>query len=116
MSPIRIGIAHNHDTFREKVRRILDDQRDFSVVGEAATGREALEVARNLKPDVLLLDSQLPDMSGIRILQQLQNGYSPSTIVLVSDVNDLDVVEPLRLGAKGFLPKDFTPDLLFKCI
>jgi YesN/AraC family two-component response regulator len=72
MSDIRILVADDHPIVREGLIAILDTQEDFEVVGEAASGAEALDLIKMLKPDVLLLDLEMPDTDGLAVLQSFE--------------------------------------------
>ena len=71
MKPIRVLIADDHALFREGVRAILKSVPDIEIVGEAGTGQEALKLASNLKPDVILMDIQMPDLNGVEATQRI---------------------------------------------
>ena len=75
--PIRVVIADDHAIFRSGLRRLLEDEPGFSVVGEAADGEEAVEAVRRLAPDVLLLDLSMPGVSGLDVIRQLSHGPRP---------------------------------------
>jgi len=100
-----ILVVDDHPTFRATARTLLEAE-GFDVVGEAADGTEALEKARELKPDVVLLDVQLPDIDGFEVASRLRaNGSSPE-IVLVSSRDAADYGEVITTcGARGFVPK-----------
>ena len=107
MEPIRILVAEDHPLFRKGVISLLSSVPDFEVVGEAATGEEAVARAAQLQPDVVLMDLQMPEVNGIeaarRILQE-----SPSVRVLVVTLfeDDDSVFMALRAGARGYVLKD----------
>jgi DNA-binding NarL/FixJ family response regulator len=115
--PIRILIADDHALFREAVRHLLEQESDLLVIGEAAGGREALELAAKLKPDLLLLDLMMPRMSGLDVLRELQDmALGVRTIVLAAAIEKRHVVEAFRLGARGILLKAAGTRLLFKSV
>jgi two-component system response regulator NreC len=106
MAKIRILIADDHSIVREGVRMILAGQEDFEVVGEASTGREALERARDLKPDVVVMDISMPDMTGIQATGKIRKEL-PQVQVLGLTMHEEDsyVFELLKVGAAGYVLK-----------
>jgi len=106
MSKIHILIADDHSIVREGVRMILDGQEDFDVVGEASTGREALEQARRLKPDVVVMDISMPDMTGIEATAKIRSEL-PNTQVMGLTMHEDEsyVFELLKAGAAGYVLK-----------
>ena len=104
---ITIVIADDHPIFRDGIRRLLATQGDMSVLGEAHDGAKALDVVRDKKPQIALLDLKMAGMDGIQVLQELHRSKSDvSVILLTAEINDLQMMEALRLGAKGVLLKD----------
>ena len=103
----RVVIADDEWLIRAGYRMILDSEPDMDVVGEAADGVEAVEMARRLAPDVVLMDVRMPRLDGIAATRALI-GRDPAPAVLVVTTFDLDeyVYEALRAGAAGFLLKD----------
>jgi NarL family two-component system response regulator LiaR len=111
---IRVLIVDDHAVVREGLRTYLDLSEAIDVVGEARNGREAIERARALKPDVVLMDLLMPEMDGIAATRGVKEA-SPSThvIVLTSFTDDEHIVPALRAGATGYLLKDVSaPDLV----
>ena len=101
-----IVIVDDDPRFRGIARRLLESG-GFEVLGEAADGREALEVTRELEPDVLLLDVQLPDIDGIEVATQLSAAGDRPAIVLTSTRDESDFGPQVEeSGARGFVPKD----------
>jgi DNA-binding NarL/FixJ family response regulator len=112
--PIRVLIADDQTLLRDSFRVLLDTAPDFTVVAEAGTGREAVRLALLHRPDVVLMDIRMPDMTGIEATEQIC-AETPDTRVLILTTFDLDeyVYGALRAGASGFLLKDTTAaDLL----
>jgi DNA-binding NarL/FixJ family response regulator len=109
----RILIADDQALVRGGLRMILDAQADLEVVGEAANGREALEQARELSPDLVLMDVRMPELDGLETTRRLLD-REPSLKVLVLTTFDLDdyVYEAIRAGASGFLLKSAPPHQL----
>jgi DNA-binding NarL/FixJ family response regulator len=104
---IRVLIADDHPLYREGMRNRLDRAADVEVVGEASNGNEAVEMAREFKPDVVLMDIKMPGMSGIEATRETLRA-SPQTGVLVLTMfeDDASVFAAMRAGAKGYLLKD----------
>ncbi|HMJ76044.1 MAG TPA: response regulator transcription factor, partial [Iamia sp.] len=112
---IRVLIADDQDIVRTGLRMILDAQPDIEVVGEAVDGRDALDLARRLRPDVCLFDIRMPELDGIELTRRLAGPdvTDPLAIVVITTF-DLDeyVHGALKAGARGFLLKDAGPELL----
>jgi DNA-binding NarL/FixJ family response regulator len=98
-------IVDDHPSFRASARMLLESE-GFDVVGEAEDGMSALKAVRELAPDVVLLDLQLPDINGLEVAARLSaNGYVPAIVITSSrDVQDCGPVSP-RKGVRGFIPK-----------
>jgi DNA-binding NarL/FixJ family response regulator len=98
----RILIVDDHPSFRASARALLEAE-GYEVVGEASDGASALEIARVLRPDVVLLDVQLPDIDGFAVADQLRGG--PAVVLTSSrEASDYGPL-PLASGARGFVPK-----------
>lgn len=116
-TPIRVLIADDHPIFRMGLRRLLDTEPDFEVVGEASDGRQALALTRSLQPDLLLLDLAMPEANGLDVLRELDvEGQRLRTVLLTASLEQSDTLLALRLGAAGVLLKTAATDLLFKCM
>jgi two-component system, NarL family, nitrate/nitrite response regulator NarL len=114
---IRILIADDHSIFRDGVRKLLEAEGGFSVVGEATNGIEALDLVNELKPDVLLLDISMPRLTGLEVLRRLTKQTAPlRTILLTASVEKSEIIEALLLGAHGVVPKQSASRMLFKSI
>ncbi|MGH9233628.1 MAG: response regulator [Acidimicrobiales bacterium] len=116
---IRVLVADDQDLVRTGLKLILDVQPDIDVVGEAANGRDAVALARRLRPDVCLFDIRMPALDGIEATRQLAGPDidDPLAIVIVTTF-DLDeyVHGALKAGARGFLLKDAGPEFLVQAI
>ncbi len=111
----RVLIADDQALVRAGFRMILDAEDDLDVVGEASDGAEAVKLARQLKPDVVLMDIRMPELDGIEATRRIAElGTDPPTRVLMLTTFDLNeyVYEALRAGASGFLLKDVPPEQL----
>src|SRR6266536_2387997 len=116
-NPIRILIADDHAIFRDGLRRLLATQEDFQVVAEASDGKEAIALATELKPDVLLLDLAMPRVPGMEVLRELARQELPlRTILLTAAIQPFAVTTALQLGARGIVLKASPPELLLKSI
>ncbi|HEY6302268.1 MAG TPA: response regulator transcription factor [Terriglobales bacterium] len=116
--PIRIVIADDHPIFRDGLRRLLEAESDMKVVGEACDGREAVKLATEIKPDILLLDLAMPHHTGLDALRDLNiTGAGVVRIILLTAaVEKKQMVEALQLGARGVVLKDSATQLLLKSI
>jgi DNA-binding NarL/FixJ family response regulator len=106
-SPIRVLVADDHMIVRTGIRHVLESEAEFEVVGEAASGTEALALTSQLHPDVVVLDISMPEMTGLEVAGRLRTS-SPSTRVLILSMHDHAeyVLESVRAGAHGYLLKD----------
>ncbi|WP_061300432.1 response regulator [Herbidospora cretacea] len=111
---IRVLIADDHPIVRQGLRTFLEVQGDIDVVGEAGDGAEAVELARSLSPDVVLLDLKMPVLDGLGALAELDG--AARVIVLTSMTDRGDVAPAMRAGAAGFLYKDVDPSALVSAI
>jgi two-component system, NarL family, nitrate/nitrite response regulator NarL len=118
--PIRIVIADDHPIFRDVLRRLLESEGEMKVIGEACDGAEAVKLATEMKPDVLLLDLAMPRHTGLDALRDLNTNASGASavriILLTAAVEKKQVVEALQLGARGVVLKDSATQLLLKSI
>jgi DNA-binding NarL/FixJ family response regulator len=114
---IRVLIADDQDLIREGLRMILEAEPDIEVVGEAADGRQALERARSLDPDVMLMDIRMPELDGIEATARLAaSGLRARVLVLTTFDLDEYVYRALKSGASGFLLKDATREQLVNAV
>jgi DNA-binding NarL/FixJ family response regulator len=115
---VRIIVADDHQVVRTGFAALLDTQPDFSVVGTACDGAEAVRLGRELGPDVVLMDVRMPGMDGIEATRQLAGPGPGGPRILILTTFDLDqyVYDALRAGASGFLLKDVTAERLFDAV
>ena len=112
--PIRILIADDHEVVREGLRLILEAEDDFVVVGEAVDGREAIELVRDLQPQVVLMDLRMPGMDGLTAIKHLRQQWPDINIVILTTYNeDALMMDGLRSGARSYLLKDTRRQVLF---
>lgn len=115
--PIRILLADDHHLFRQGLRRILESQPDFEVVGEAASGLEAIDLAKTHQPDVAIVDIAMKELNGIEATSQLLR-QSPRTAVLILSMygDERYVLRAVRAGARGYILKDTLEEGLVQAI
>jgi DNA-binding NarL/FixJ family response regulator len=113
---VRLVVADDHETVRAGFAALLDTQADFSVVGTASDGAEAVRVSREQTPDVVLMDVRMPGMDGIEATRQLAGAGGPRILILTTFDLDEYVYDALRAGASGFLLKDVTAERLFDAV
>jgi DNA-binding NarL/FixJ family response regulator len=106
MEPIRILIVDDHDLFREGLAGIINAEADMEVVGEACDGLESVVKAQELKPDLILMDVQMPGMDGLEATRKIKQ-FLPETVIVMLTVRDDNekLFEAIKLGVKGYLLK-----------
>lgn len=115
--PVRILIADDHPIFRDGLRRLLESEPGLHVVAEAADGAEAVALAQQTKPDILLLDLAMPRVPGMEALRELAVAQSPvRTILLTASVERPQILQALQLGARGVVLKESATQVLLKSI
>jgi DNA-binding NarL/FixJ family response regulator len=115
---ISIVVADDHEVVRAGFATLLDTQQDFTVVGTATDGREAVRICHERRPDVVLMDVRMPVMDGIEATRQLAGPGEGGPRILILTTFDLDdyVYDALCAGASGFLLKDVTAERLFEAV
>ncbi len=116
-SPIRVVLADDHELLRQGLKLLLQLHPEIQVVGEAHTGREAVEVALSLKPDVVVMDISMPDMDGLEACQRIHR-QQPGVQVLMLTMHESEeyFLRALRMGAVGYLVKKAAPSDLHMAI
>jgi len=109
-APIRVMIVDDHAVVREGIRHVLSADDGFEIAGEAANGLEAVELAGRLRPDVVVLDLSMPELSGLDAAARIRE-VSPETSILVLSIHDHEeyILQSVRAGAQGYLRKDSSP-------
>jgi two-component system response regulator NreC len=117
MSKINLILADDHAVVRSGIRMLLEAQPDIEIVAEAETGKDAVSLVRSLRPDVIVMDIQMPDMNGIEATKQIKIS-NPDTAVLALTMHEDDqyFFEMLHAGASGYVPKRAAPDELVTAI
>lgn len=114
---IRVLIADDHHVVRRGLLVFLKTQKDIEVIGEAKNGVEAVELAKELKPDVVLMDLVMPEMDGIQATKKIKEHLSTIQVIILTSYSDKDHVLPaLEVGAAGYQLKDIEPDELVNSI
>lgn len=116
-TPITVLIADDHPLFRKGMRAVLDSRDDSRVIGEATSGKEAVEMTLALEPDVVLMDLQMPGGGGLLAIRQLVDQRPGSAILVVTLFDDDEsVFTALRAGARGYVLKDADEDEIVRAI
>lgn len=117
MSPIRVMIVDDHPLFREGLVRVLGAEQDIEVILEAADGAEALRQARLLRPDVILMDVNLPSMNGIQATRQIHQSVPGSAVIVLTAYHDADqLLQAGNAGAAAYFSKDVMPGQLIQAV
>jgi two-component system, NarL family, nitrate/nitrite response regulator NarL len=114
---IQILIADDHPIFRDGLRRLLESESNLQVVGEAADGRQAIDLVHKTKPDILLLDVAMPNLPGLEALRELSDAKDPvKVIILTASIERQQMLIALQLGARGIVLKESATQVLMKGI
>jgi two-component system nitrate/nitrite response regulator NarL len=114
---IRIVLADDHPIVRDGLKKLLQLEDDFEVVGEASDGREVIEKVQELDPDVLLLDLRMPNLDGLSALQAVQQTNKRTRVIVLTASEDKnEFVQAMKLGCSGIVLKQTAPDLIVKSI
>ncbi|MBI2862696.1 MAG: response regulator transcription factor [Chloroflexi bacterium] len=114
---MRVLLVDDHVIFRKGLATLLDSQPDFLVVGEAADGWEALDQARELQPDVVVMDIRLPRCDGLRATRMIREAVPQCAVMILTvSADDEEIFEAIRHGAQGYILKDTSPEELFEAL
>ncbi|NIV35124.1 MAG: response regulator, partial [Anaerolineae bacterium] len=117
MQPITVMLVDDHPVFRQGLRRVLESEDDLDVIAEVDDGLEALRVAKQLAPDVILLDINLPGMNGLQVARSLKDTLMDISIIMLTAYHDdQQVFHAIRVGASAYFPKDVSPRRLIEAI
>ena len=117
MTPIRIVLVDDHPVVRAGIRGMLAGQPDFEIVGEAENGREAVQLAAALQPDVILMDLRMPQQDGVAAIADLRaRGVPARVLVLTTYDTDADILRAVEAGATGYLLKDAPREELYRAV
>ena len=117
MTKIRIMIADDHPMIRQGIKQILELENDFDVVALACNGDEAVKLVKQHKPDVILMDINMPDTNGIEALQRLKEEEIPAKVLMLTIHDDREYLfKALQMGAEGYVLKDAEPTVLVDAI
>ena len=117
METVRILVVDDHTVVRDGLTAMLGRQGDFTVVGEAQNGREAVDSARSLQPDIILMDLRMPELDGVEAMRRIRSvNASVNFIVLTTFDTDEYIFDAIEAGAKGYLMKDTSREELFRAI
>lgn len=115
--PIKLLIADDHALLRQGIKNVLSLEPDFDVVGEASDGDEAIKQVESLKPDIILLDVNMPRMNGLEVTRRLKAANKAVKIIILTIHDDESYVfEVIKAGAIGYLLKDIEPGMLVNAI
>jgi DNA-binding NarL/FixJ family response regulator len=115
--PITVLLAEDHEIVRQGLRKLLEAERDITVVGEAATGRQAVALARKLRPAVVVMDIAMPLLNGLEATRQIRKAVPDTKVLVLSAHSDEAYVEQMTaLGAAGYLLKQTSADVLATAI
>jgi len=116
-SKIRVLIADDHPLFRQGIKQILELEKDIIVVAQAANGDDAVQLAREHKPDVILMDINMPGSNGLQAIKEIKDENISSKIIVLTIHEDREyLIKTIQMGAEGYVLKDAEPQVLIDAI
>ena len=117
MDKISLLIADDHSLMRQGLRQIIEMENDMYVVGQATNGQEAIDLAKQLKPDVILMDINMPVLNGLQAMKEIKDANLSSKIIVLTIHEDREYLfKTLQMGAEGYVLKDAESSVLFTAI
>lgn len=117
MNKIRVLIADDHSMMRQGLKQILELENDITVIAQASNGSEAVKLAREQKPDIILMDINMPGTNGIQAIKELKLEKHPSKVIVLTIHQDREYLfKTLQMGAEGYVLKDAETDVLIEAI
>lgn len=117
MSKINVLIADDHSMVRQGLKQILELEQDMSVIAQAANGEEAVKMARQHKPDVILMDINMPGTNGLQAIKELKQEQNPAKVIVLTIHQDREYLfKTLQMGAEGYVLKDAESAVLIEAI
>ena len=113
----KVVIVDDHPVFRQGLRDVLETDPGLQVIGEAANGEVAMQMAEDVEPDVMLIDINLPDLNGLQVTRQIRAKQPEIKIVVITGYDDAEqAFHAIRAGASAYCPKDVTPETLIQTL
>jgi two-component system response regulator DegU len=117
MPPIRVLLVDDHPVVRQGIRNLLESQEDIKIVGEASGGTEAIQMVKDLSPDVMLLDMEMPGIKGTQVAKQIKDeGLRVRVLALSANDDKQYIQELLSSGASGYLVKEEVPETIIEAV
>ncbi len=117
ITPVRLVVADDHPIVRDGLRALIEASSGIELIGEATTGDEAIELARAVRPDVVLMDLAMPGRNGIEATREIaSNGWASAVLILTMFADDESIFAAMRAGARGYLLKDAGHEEMLRAI
>lgn len=114
---VRIIIADDHTIFRQGLKELIENEKDIRIIGEASDGKQVLELAKKLKPDIILMDINIPEIDGIEVTRKLRKEMPDVKVIILSMYDDeAHILEAVKAGALGYVVKTKTAEILIKTL